>query len=357
MDKWFESKLIEIGKLNFYIKPVKSKGLKLDANENLVLKKDFIKKIAIKAVQREDLRKYPLQQLDNFYLQLSKYTKIDKKNLAVGNGSDQIIDLTLSAFGKGKRVTTFTPTFSYFIDRCQLYSMKIDKIPLLEDNSIDKKKFIQSAKKSEIVYICSPNNPTGNQFDKEVLIDIFKNLDDKLIILDEAYIDFANYSFFSETIKSQNTIILRTLSKAFGLAGARLGYCIANENFSSLFKNTIQYPYAINNISLDIGSEILKNSKYIEKTIKIIKKERKRIIDYLNETNNKIKVFQTDSNFIFFQISDIGKYERILTQLKKDKISVKTIGMIKDREGGHIRVTIGTKIMNNKFLSSLSKVL
>ncbi|HET9807390.1 MAG TPA: aminotransferase class I/II-fold pyridoxal phosphate-dependent enzyme, partial [Nitrososphaeraceae archaeon] len=186
MDKWFESKLMEIGKLNCYIKPVKSKGLKLDANENLVLKKDFIKKIAIKAIQKEDLRKYPLQQLDNFYLQLSKYTKIDKKNLAIGNGSDQIIDLILSAFGKEKRVTTFTPTFSYFIDRCQLYSMKIDKIPLLQDNSIDKKKFIQSAKKSEIIYICSPNNPTGNQFDKELLIDIFKNLDDKLIILDEA---------------------------------------------------------------------------------------------------------------------------------------------------------------------------
>src|SRR5215204_65991 len=333
MDKWFESKLIEIGKLNCYIKPVKIKGLKLDANENLVLKKDFIKKIAIKAVQREDLRKYPLQQLDNFYLQLSKYTK------------------------KEKKVTTFTPTFSYFIDRCQLYSMEIDKIPLLQDNSINKKKFIQSAKKSDIVYICSPNNPTGNQFDKELLMDIFKNLDDNLIILDEAYIDFANYSFFSETIKSQNIIILRTLSKAFGLAGARLGYCIANENFSSIFKNIIQYPYAINNISLNIGSEILKNSKYIEKTIKIIKKERKRIIDYLNKTNNEINVFQTDSNFIFFQISDIDKYERILTQLKKDNIAVKTIGRIKDRRGGHIRVTIGTKIMNNKFLRSLYKVI
>ena len=191
MDKWFESKLIEIGKLNYYRKPVKSKGLKLDANENLVLKQDFIKKIAIKAVQREDLRKYPLQQLDNLYLQLSKYTKIDKKNLAIGNGSDQIIDLILSTFGKGKRVTTFTPTFSYFIDRCQLYSMEVDKIPLLQNNSIDKKKFIQSAKKTEIIYICSPNNPTGNQFNKNLLIDIFKNLEDKLIIIDEAYIDFA----------------------------------------------------------------------------------------------------------------------------------------------------------------------
>ena len=186
---------------------------------------------------------------------------------------------------------------------------------------------------------------------------MFKNLDDKLIILDEAYIDFANYSFFSETIKSQNIIILRTLSKAFGLAGARLGYCIANENFSSIFKNIIQYPYAINNISLNIGNEILKNSKYIEKTIKIIKKERKRIVDYLNKANNELKVFQTDSNFIFFQVFNINKYERILTQLKKDKISVKSIGMIKDREGGHIRVTIGTKMMNNKFLSSISKVI
>src|SRR5680860_795579 len=219
MDKWFESKLSEIGKLDYYKKPEKSRGLKLDANENLALKKDFIKKIAIKAAEREDLREYPLHQVDDFYLQLSKYTKIDKKNLAIGNGSDQIIDLILSVFGKEKRVTTFTPTFSYFIDRCLLYSIKIDKIPLLQDKSI---------------------------------------------IIDEAYVEFASYSFYSETIKSQNIILLRTLSKAFGLAGARLGYCIANEDFSRIFKTIIQYPYAINNISLNIGSEILRNSKYID---------------------------------------------------------------------------------------------
>src|SRR5829696_8457446 len=216
--------------------------------------------------------------------------------------------------------------FSYFINRCLLYLLKIEKIPLLQDNSIDIKKFIQSAKKSEIIYICSPNNPTGNQFDKDLLIELIKNFDDKLIIIDEAYVEFASYSFCSETIKSQNIILLRTLSKAFGLAGARLGYCIANENFSSIFKNIIQYPYAINNISLNIGNEILKNSKYIEKTIKIIKKERKRIVDYLNKTNNELKVFETDSNFIFFQVFNINKYERILTQLKNDKIAIKAIG-------------------------------
>src|SRR5918995_1425290 len=261
MDNWFESKLSQLGKLDYYKKPEKYRGLKLDANENLALKKDFIKKIAIKAAEREDLREYPLQQVDDFYLQLSKYTKIDKKYLAIGNGSDQIIDLILSVFGKEKRVTTFTPTFSYFIDRCLLYSL--------------------------IIYICSPNNPTGNQFDKDLLIELIKNFDDKLIIIDEAYVEFASYSFCSETIQSQNIILLRTLSKAFGLAGARLGYCIANEDFAHTFKTIIQYPYAINNISLNIGSEILKNSKYIEKTIKIIKKERKRILDSLKEMNNK----------------------------------------------------------------------
>ena len=133
-----------------------------------------------------------------------------------------------------------------------------------------------------------------------------------------------------------------------------MGYCIANEDFSYIFKTIIQYPYAIiNNISLNIGSEILKNSNYIEKTIKVIKKERKRILDSLKEINNEIKVFQTESNFIFFQILDINKYEHILTQLKKDNIAVKTIGRIKDRKGGHIRVTIGTKMMNNKFLNTL----
>ena len=354
MKNWFEYKLKELDKIEGYSKPGKYNGIRLDSNENIVLQKGIIKEIAARAANNIDLRKYPLQQTDKFYTQLSKYTRVHKKYLSIGNGSDQIIDLILSIFGKGNRVTTFYPTFSYFIDRCQLYSMKIDKIPLNQkDNSIDKKKILESARKSEIVYFCSPNNPTGNQMDKKLLTEIINYLRNKLIIIDEAYVEFANYSIASEILKHENIILLRTLSKAFGLAGARLGYSISSEKFANLFNSVIQYPYPINNLSLYIGSELLKKVEYIEYIVKEIKKERERMFNYLYTMDKDIRVFKSDANFIFIQILDMKKYDNILTYLKKDGIAVKIFGKIAYRDGAHIRVTIGTKVMNNRFIKSM----
>src|ERR1041385_3693888 len=133
--------------------------LKLDANENFVLKKGFISQIALRAAKNTDLREYPSEQFEELYRQLAKYTGIDKKYLAVGNGSDQIIELILSSIGKGQRVNVFTPTFSYFINRCRLHELTVDRVPLSrENNTLHKMEFLQSAKQSDIVYICSPNN-------------------------------------------------------------------------------------------------------------------------------------------------------------------------------------------------------
>lgn len=357
MQNWLEKRFNELVKIEAYIKPKKNDGIKLDSNENLVLKSDFIRDIALKVSKEVDLREYPLQQVEDFYMALSQYTKISKKYLSIGNGSDQIIDLVLSIFGKKNRVTTFTPTFTYFVDRCKLYSVTVDKVPLQkEDNSLDKPEFIKSAKKSQIIYICSPNNPTGNQIEKGQLLEIINQLDDKLIIIDEAYVEFANYSIAANIIKKDNVIVLRTLSKAVGLAGARLGYCISNEKFTNIFKSVMQSPYPINTLSLCIGTEILKNSDYIKDVVKVIKKERECIYNHLKSTKNRIRVFKSDANFIFIQIIDIDKYNTILETLEKGKIRVKALGKIEGREGRYIRVTIGTKEMNDEFLKVLQKV-
>jgi len=357
LQNWLKKKYDELDKIEGYIKPEKIEGIKLDSNENFVIRNDFIRDILLKVLREIDLREYPLEQFEEFYTQLSKYTKIKKSYLSIGNGSDQIIDLVLSIFGKNNRVTTFTPTFSYFIDRCKLYSITIDQVPLEKnDNSLDKSKFIKSAIKSQIVYICSPNNPTGNQIEKQKVIEIINELDDKLIIIDEAYVEFANYSISHEIIKKNNVIVLRTLSKAFGLAGARLGYCISNEKFSNLFRKVIQSPYPINTISLCIGCEILKNTNYINETIKGIKEERERLYFSLKRLENKIRVFKTDANFIFIQINDSEQYYRLLELLKKEKIIIKAFDKIEGRNGRYIRVTIGTKEMNNRFLKIFRKI-
>jgi histidinol-phosphate aminotransferase len=359
MTNWVSEKLDLLSSFDKYTRSENGNNsqefIKLDANENFMLNKRFISQIASKAAKDTDLREYPSEQFEELYRQLAKYTDIDKKYLAVGNGSDQIIELILSTFGKGQRVSVFTPTFSYFINRCELHGLTVNRVGLnKKDNTLNKEEFLQSAKQCGIVYICSPNNPTGNQFDKQSVLEIIAALKDKLVLIDEAYVEFANYSLGSyASTKCDNVIILRTLSKAFGLAGARVGYLISNKRFAEIFRSSIQSPYSLNSLSLTIAATVLSQSQYIKQTIKMIKAERKRVFDQLVKFNG-IKVFRSDANFIFFESYE--KYSTILKSFQEAKLVVKALGNIDDRKGC-IRVTIGTKNMNNKFLKSVEKAV
>lgn len=355
MKHWFSEKLDKISKVDSYIRPERIKdSIKLDSNENLALDKEFITEIALQAAKCVDLREYPIEQFEEIYRELSTYTGIDKKYLAVGNGSDQIIELILSIIGKGQRATIFSPTFSYFMNRCELHEVTLCKVPLnKEDNTLPKMEFLQSAKQSNIAYICSPNNPTGNQFDKQSILEIIDSLDGKLILLDEAYVEFADYSLASIASKYDNVIVLRTLSKAFGLAGARVGYFIANERFAQIFRSSIQSPYPLNTLSLTIASQALSQFNYVKKTIEMVKEERKRVFDRLARMNG-IKAYKSNANFIFFESYE--KYDEILRSLKKERLVIKTFGDIDGRRGC-IRVTIGTKDMNDKFLKSIEEAV
>ena len=162
MMDWISQRMKSISRIERYSKPEKSPSIKLDANENVVLDRIFLSQLAMAEANKIDLRKYPLDLYDKLYESLSKYLRVGEKNLLIGNGSDQIIELILTFIGRGKRVTLPTPTFSYFVSRCQLHGIKISKIPLLpESNTFERRLFMSSAKKSQLVYLCSPNNPTG----------------------------------------------------------------------------------------------------------------------------------------------------------------------------------------------------
>ncbi len=354
MDNWLDKTLTKLSAYESYNKPKKIvNATKLDSNENKVLVKRISTNYAIQSAKKIDLREYPSEELEIFYDKLQKYCNIDKKYLAVGNGSDQIIDLILSVIGKDRDIITYMPTFTYVTNRCQLYNIKVNTIPLnIKDNSLDKKRFIKTAENSDIIYICSPNNPTGNQFNEYDIKDIIDNLKNKLIILDEAYVEFGKYSMSKYVIDLENVVILRTFSKAFGLAGARIGYLIANEKFAGIFKKTIQSPYPVNSISLSIASKILTKSKYINQVVEEIKIERNQLYRKIKDIKS-IKVYQSDANFIFIQAEN--QYEWLLKELKKEKMIVKEFGNIGQRRGC-LRYTIGTKEMNEKFSKIIEKI-
>jgi histidinol-phosphate aminotransferase len=238
-NSWLSDSINRIAWIDHYRMPEKVEGaIKLDSNENFVLDRNFVAGVAAEAAKQVDLREYPLDQMDELYARLAKYAGVSIKCVAAGSGSDQIIELLLSTLG-GRHATVFSPTFSYFINRCKIHGIKVYQVPLEPDFTLDKKAFVKTAKRTDLIYLCSPNNPTGNQIDRQQMIEVMDSLEDKLVLIDEAYVDFADYSLSCDAIKRSNVIVLRTLSKAFGLAGARVGYMVSNRKFVKIFKSII----------------------------------------------------------------------------------------------------------------------
>ena len=349
----FEKEVDRIARLDRYVRPEKVKGaIKLDSNENFALDREFVAEVTAEAAKSIDLREYPIDELDYLYKQLSKYTGIGEKYIGAGSGSDQIIELLLTTLAaRGSKAIAFVPTFSYFINRCELHGIRTDKVALDRDFRLDARKFAGRAKNADLVYLCSPNNPTGNQIDKKTALEVIDSLGGKLVLVDEAYADFAGYSLAREATRRDNVIVLRTLSKAFGLAGARVGYMIANEKLADVFKSTIQSPYPISTLSLAIATSVLERAAHVKKTIEQVKSERTRMYARLAKIDT-VRTYASDANFFFIEAG--GKYRPIVRQLVGSGIAVKLLGDIAGH-AGCMRVTIGTKEMNDKFISCIER--
>ncbi len=352
-NSWLNKNIKRIAWLDHYTKPEKVEGaIKLDSNENFTLDKDFVAGAVAEAAKQVDLREYPLGQMDDLYSRLAKYAGVSVECVALGSGSDQIIELLLSTLG-GRHATVFSPTFSYFINRCKLHGIKVYQVPLEPDFTLDKKAFVNAAKRSDLIYICSPNNPTGNQLDRREIIEVVDSLEDRLVLIDEAYVDFADYSLSDEAIKRNNVIVLRTLSKAFGLAGARVGYIVSNRKFVRIFRSIIQSPYPISTLSLAIASGVLADVDKVKHTIKSVRGERERVFARLSKIDG-IRIFRSDANFIFVET---GKnYQAISKILNSNGIVVKLLGNITNHKGC-MRITIGTREMNDKYVKCIEQII
>lgn len=351
---WFEKELEKYSKLTGYKKPEKhSNVIKLDSNENYAVSQEFLEKMINEVKENMDVREYPLGGTERLAQSISKYTGIPKEMVGVGNGSDQIIDLFLSNFAsKNTKILTSDPTFGFFEERCKLYSIPTIKIPFDKNMTLDLEKFLSHSKKSSILYLDTPNNPTGFQFEKrdlEKLIREFKGL----VIIDEAYVEFSDYSVLDMTKKFKNLIVLRTLSKSFGLAGLRVGYFVANAKIIETFTRVIQYPYPLNAIAIEVGIMALQQSKYFEDIANLVKKERSRIISNLRQMKI-FEVFDSKANFVLFAAG--GSSQRIYKALIEQGISIKNIGKIGTHEGC-LRVTVGSQDMNSKFLTAIRDLL
>ena len=351
---WFDSKIKDLTSIGGYQKPqLNENSLKLDSNENYVLSKQFQNDIVSGARKNSDVREYPLGGVEKLIQSLSKFVKVPSSMIGIGNGSDQILDLILSNFAsKQTKVLTSNPTFGFFEERCKLYSIPLIAIPFSEDMKLDVKQFIKESKNADILYLDSPNNPTGFQFSKIELQKLIKSFDG-LIIIDEAYGEFSEYSISTLVKTHSNLIVVRTLSKSFGMAGLRLGYFVANKKFTDAFLNVLQYPYPLSTITIESGILALEKTNLMENATKIIKIERKKIIETLRKFD-AFEVFDSQANFVLFDAG--SSYKRVYSALAEQGISIRKLGKIGNHKGC-LRVTIGTKEMNSKFLLAIRDLL
>ncbi len=322
--------------------------IKLDANESPYPVKPCDIALDIPVL----LNRYPDPDATELRKVLARKLKINYRNIIAGNGSDELIYYLILTFGGP--VVYPVPTFAMYGIIAQCVGVERLEVALDESFDIDfnKMKNLIISKKPHIVFISSPNNPTGNTFSTDKILGIVEIARKKsaIVVIDEAYQPFSSKRGLLLFVKDfENLIILRTLSK-IGLAGLRVGYLIGNEKILQEI-NKVRLPYNLDSLSQYLAEHALKNfysniRGFIKKTVK----ERQRLYRELSRIN-KLKVYPSEANFILFKVKESKK---ICNALSKKGILIRDLSpALKDS----LRVTVGTKQENDKFLRELKNIL
>jgi histidinol-phosphate aminotransferase len=308
--KWLTQKIEKLAKIDCYSAGVTpetvakqigvspSEIVKLNFNESLFVNRAAQAKLMRELADEIDLRLYPEDEVPKFLSKLAGYVGVPEEFLVVGNGSDELIDRIARLFvEKGESMLSFAPTFSIPKLCIKRQQGEYIAIPLLSNLQLDVRG-IQSkfSDKTRLLYLCSPNNPTSTQFkmeDVEVLAKAFPGI----VILDEAYGEFADYSLVSRIREFPNMIILRTFSKAFGLAALRLGYAIANPQLAKVISEKSPLPYPVSGFTLRMGSKMLDNISMMKTAAKELITERGKLIKALNQIRG-VQAFNSQADFL-----------------------------------------------------------
>ena len=326
--------------------------LKLDANENLFLLKNFIQKVMVEASYASDSRLYPETEGDELRFQLAKLNGVDPDQIIIASGGDQIIEVLYDSLVKrGGRVTAVTPTFSMYARAANQRQLEYIEAPLNSDFTLNVQGVLGKAEGSDLLVLCNPNNPTGNEFNKDEILQLIDGFDG-FVLIDEAYMDFGNYSLVQETDYRKNLLILRTFSKAYGLAGLRLGYCMTNVELAEIINGQCMMPYPVSSPVLRVGTILLRNQEKIDGLVETAKEERERLIDELN-TIDGVTAFPSATNFVLLNTEK--PYSEVYEGLQDRGILIRAFGKVLDKDNC-LRVTVAPRPMMDRFIEALREI-
>jgi histidinol-phosphate aminotransferase len=320
-----------------------SANIFLDANEN-----------SLGSTITPPFNRYPDPHQVKIKDRLSQIKGLPPKNIFLGNGSDECIELLYRAFcNPGKdNVIIHPPTYGMYEVSAHIHDSEVRRAPLKENFQLDLASIEELVdEQTKIIWICSPNNPTGNAFNRQDIETVLNNFNG-LVVIDEAYVNFSRQqSFIRELTEYPNLVVMQTLSKAWGLAGLRVGIAFASEMIIEVM-NRIKPPYNIGQATQELVLEALKGTNEVNEMIKEIVGMRNDMAGKISRLSSVLNVYPSEANFLLVKIKEARKvYEMLLN---------KGI-VVRDRSSAQgctdcLRITVGTKEQNEKLIDTLGHI-
>ncbi len=321
-------------------------GILLDANEN---------SFGSPFENELELNRYPMPYQEQLRKKIAAFRGVQTDNVFVGVGSDEAIDLLFRIFCEpGKDHVLITPpTYGMYKVSAAINDVSVDTALLTPDFQLDIEATIEKMTgNTKLVFLCSPNNPTGNSLKTKDILAVVEQFEG-IVVVDEAYADFSDGESLSGYIAEYpNLVILQTLSKAFGLAGIRLGVALANPEIIE-FMMKVKAPYNVNKLTSKAALKAFDHLSEMQSTVNLIKQERDSVIQRLKDIPAVERVFPTDANFLIFKIPNALEIYR---RLAEKGVIVRYRGNEPHCEDC-LRLTIGTEDENNQFFEALTEIL
>jgi len=308
----------------------------LDANEN---------------PYNDPINRYPDPLQERLKERLAPLKGVRPSQIFLGNGSDEAIDLVYRIFCNPKEdnVVAISPTYGMYKVCADINDVEYRSVPLSNDWQMDTKALLDACDdRTKVIWICSPNNPSGNDFPREAIHEVITNFAG-IVVVDEAYSDFStNQPFRSILDNYPNLIVLNTFSKAWASAAIRLGMAFASEEIIGLY-NKVKYPYNVNLLTQEKALALLADLSTVDGWLAQIRREREHVLPALAELPIVLKVFPTDANFVLVRVTDANAVYRYLIEQGIVVRNRTRVQLCNDC----LRITIGTRQENNELLGAL----
>ncbi|WCT14648.1 histidinol-phosphate transaminase [Mucilaginibacter jinjuensis] len=314
----------------------------LDANEN-----------AFGSPLDKAYNRYPDPMQYQVKMRLSAIKGVPARNIFLGNGSDEAIDILFRAFCNpgADNVILVPPTYGMYEVSANINDVETRKVSLTEEYQLNVEGISEAIdKNTKLIFICSPNNPTGNSINRDDIETLLANFNG-IVVVDEAYINFSRQkTFIQELTEYANLVVMQTLSKAWGLAGLRIGMAFASEEIIEVM-NKVKPPYNINEASQQLALQALQNTDLVNLWIKELLAERDKLVLKLKDMDFVLDIYPSDANFILVKTTDANGIYDFLVQ---HGIIVRNRTKVELCEGS-LRITVGTPEENQKLLETLQQ--